>query len=67
MPLSSCVNVLILVSLAQKFTNNEDITFKKLSPLWHVLLVPLITGYHNVTSSPINFRFFKILFVLMWS
>ena len=28
MPLSSCANVSNLVSLAQKFTNSEDSTFK---------------------------------------
>ena len=32
MPLSSCANVPSLVSLAQKFTNSEDPTFKKLYP-----------------------------------
>ena len=51
-PLSSCVIVLILVSPVQKFTNNWVITFKKISPFWHVLLVLLITGYHDDTCSP---------------
>ena len=33
LPLSSCGNVPSLVSLAQKFTNSEDPTFKSFTPL----------------------------------
>ena len=48
MPLSICAIVLSLVSLAQKFTKSEDPMFKKVFPLRHVLLVPLITRHPNV-------------------
>ena len=52
MPLTRCADVASLVLIAQKITNSEDPMFKIAFPLWHVLLVPLITRYPNEYCPP---------------
>ena len=52
MEMSRCANVPSLVSLAQKLTNSEDHGLK-VFPLWHVLLVLLITVYPNRFCPPV--------------
>ena len=42
--LASFISVPSLVSLTEKFTNSQDLMYKKLSPLSHVRVVSLSAG-----------------------